>query len=212
MREKNMLKLKMEREVEKKYDVPLEFDDEGFLYALRDCVVAAGYEIDKPEVLSRRFTYYDTPSLSLYHADGTLRRVEGFDPARHKGKFRYDLKVGPLHDRIEGNYWTNELQDVNSLFREERQGLGISGDVEEVAVATMLNYQGDIRKGSLVAEYTLDYVAVLGAGSFKELELELKEGNERDLQDLGGIVQAHFDLNELTEQKYSRILRVLGKA
>ena len=205
-----MANLKMEREIEKKYDVPVHFEVEGFLYALKDCIVAAGYEIDKPEALSRRFTYYDTPSLSLYHADGTFRRVEGFDPARHKGRYRYDLKVGPLYNRVEGNIWSHEMQNVNDLFRKERQRLGISGNVDEVAVAAMINYQGNIRKGSLVAEYTLDYVAVLGAGSFKEIELELKEGNERDLQDLGGIVQAHFDLKELTEQKYSRILRMLG--
>jgi len=200
----------MKREIEKKFDVPLDWNDEGFLYALQDCSVAAGYEIDKPEILNRRFTYYDTSSLDLHKMNGTFRLVEGFDSLKYAGSHRYDLKVGPLEERFEESIWGNEFLDINGIFRKEIEKIGLLGQFSEKAMADMRNYKGDIRRGSLVVEYTLDYVAVRGARHpFKEFEL--KEGEKRDLNELSDIVQTSFNLNSLIQQKYSRILRMLGK-
>ena len=41
--------------------------------------------------------------------------------------------------------------------------------------------------------------------------LNSKEGEKRDLNELSDIVQTSFNLNSLIQQKYSRILRMLGK-
>lgn len=202
--------MKMEKEIEFKFNVPKEFENEEFLFSLKHILNSEGYIVEKPEILTRRFSYYDTPDLDLHKIGGTLRLVEGFDSVRYKCKYRYDFKFGPLNNRVEGNLWNNQLLDVNKIFLEERAGIGLRKKVRRVAIATMINYKGHLRKGRFVAEYTLDHVTVIEAGSFREMEIELKEGRKEDLNKLSEVVQNRFNLERITKQKYSRIIEMIG--
>ena len=83
----------MKQEIEYKLDVPLESSEYELFFAA--CLLASGmkYHPGPWREFTRRFTYYDTQTLDFYRNGWTARMVEGFDPKKSPGTYRYDLKI-----------------------------------------------------------------------------------------------------------------------
>jgi CHAD domain-containing protein len=129
-------------------------------------------------------TYYDTPDRSLAHAGITLRR------RLENGVSRWQLKLP------RGENARSEIESLGGPAAPPDELLAVlkvhlrHGDLEPVA--TLRTRRAGVRVGNhdhAVADVTLDVVDVLDGGAatgqFSELEVELIDGDARDLRNLG---------------------------
>lgn len=196
----------MEREIETKFDVPLELPQEDILKVLLEVGAAAGCGFMMQSPVTRNFQYYDTGNLDVYRQGNTVRRVGGFGP-QHKGLFRYDFKVGPIDDRYEAKHWSDDTLTPEQILNRFSLHRFYSA-LEVSAYADTQHEKMELDREGTVIEPTIDLFNVKDGGKFRELELELKKGNNTAmLHDISGKVQQALGLRSLTQQKYSRVIQ-----
>jgi triphosphatase len=179
--------------------------------------------------------YYDTADRVLTGMNTSLRmRLEGENKV-------VTIKLGSkssngLHQRLE---WSVDLADEDWIG-EPDEGMDISwfqkyavsdGDPDarlreilakiegrpliEICQAKFQRIAFDVGYGDTLMELALDR-GEISAGeltdTINELELELKEGDVRDLMDLGQELMARFKLTPEPKSKYARCLALLQQA
>lgn len=200
----------MEREIEHKYDLPDNVDDVVILLLLKVIIEESDWTIDEEELVERNFQYYDSPSLGVYKKCETLRRIGGFDPDNYKGMFRYDFKVGPIHDRYEDQYWSNEELSPDEILTRFHLHKYYQSIIPIAYVVTK-HYKMKLHRNGSNVELTLDVFDVVNGGCFRELELELENGSALELDNLAGKVKENLKLNPLHKQKYDRVVESIGR-
>jgi CHAD domain-containing protein len=164
----------------------------------------AGDELDARDFTS---TYYDTPARSLTRAGITLRRrVEDDDSL-------WQLKLpvgGGARSEIEvPGGATGPPDSLNELLTAHL----LHGQVEPVATLRTRRAGVRVLDGSrAVADVTLDVVDVLDEGraadNFAELEVELIDGEEKELEQLGRTLQRAGALRSDGRPKLMRVLHL----
>ncbi len=176
--------------------------------------------------------YYDTATHALTKMRTSLRvRLEG-DAKVVTIKLGGQSSNG-LHQRLE---WSVELTDEDWVSEPEK-GLDISwfqkyavsdGDPDErlreiltaidgqplieICQAKFCRTAFDVGFGDTLMELALDSGEIRAGeltDTINELEIELKEGDVRDLMDLGQELMNRFELIPETRSKYSRCLALL---
>ena len=201
----------IEKEVERKLDIPLSTDEKSLLTYLQDLIVLRHWQLLELRILHLDILYYDTPDLKVYHAGDTIRRISGFpqemDPPAGR---RYDLKRGPVSDRSEKKHWAEDEYDLFQIV----EALGCKEEyplIIPVARADTKHTQFCIDDMRCRVEITLDEFWIRGGGQFRELELELEHG-PRDTYDLFcDDIKKRFALQEMAVQKYARVMRCLQR-
>jgi triphosphatase len=181
------------------------------------------------EMLSR---YFDTADQVLTRMNTSLRIREEGDEKVATIKLGSQSSNG-LHQRLE---WSVDLDDEDwsndptaGLDMDWFQTYAVSdGDSDErlheillaidcqplieICQARFIRTAFDVGYGDTLMELALDD-GEISAGdltdSILELELELKEGDVRDLMELGQELQARFELVPETKSKYARCLALL---
>jgi CHAD domain-containing protein len=161
------------------------------------------------ELETRLFTstYYDTPGRSLGRAGITLRRRVEKDLARWQLKLprgenarseieAVDIETGPpdeLRWLLTAHLRHGELEPVATL-RTRRAGIRVADDERSIA------------------DVTLDVVEVLdddqATGGFNELEIELVDGDEKDLKELAQALRRAGARPSDGRPKVMRVLRL----
>jgi CHAD domain-containing protein/adenylate cyclase class IV len=153
-------------------------------------------------------TYYDTPDRSLARAGITLRR------RLENGVSRWQLKLPRGENtRSEIEALGGPVGPPDELLRLLKLHLR-HGDLEPVA--TLRTHRAGIRvegRGRAVADVTLDEVDILGddaeaTGRFSELEVELIDGDESDLKELGRTLRLAGARKSDGRAKVMRVLRL----
>ncbi len=200
----------MNKEIELKYDVPLQYDCAKLLQGLEEIITQNGFSVLLQKHVTRTFQYYDTLDLQIYQKGETIRRVGGFDLEKDKGLFRYDFKIGPINDRYEKNHWANEVLDAQSILKT----FGLErfyGEILESAYADTEHQQIVFGKGMVKLEATVDYFKLQNGKEFKEFEVELKDGDVGILHHVGRRVEDIFHLECMSKQKYTRVIELMNK-
>ncbi len=183
--------------------------------------------------------YYDTRSHALQSLKASLRvRVEGDDRViTVKRDDGFDEERNGLHQRME---WSVTLDDDTEIDTDLTRGFDTDafmryatsdGDPDEsllevmdliedkplveVCRADFVRRSAYVGYGDTLMEMSLD-TGELSAGdrseAFQELEIELKEGDARDLFALGEEMLARFPVAPETRSKYGRCLSLRGHA
>ncbi len=200
----------MKREREVKFDVPLDLDINDFLERLRAIVSNMGYSVLSSQQVERTFQYYDTHHLEVYRNGETIRRVGGFDHTTSKGFFRYDFKKGSIDERYETNYWANERLSASEILERLRLRSFYQVIFPSAAAETQHHKMKIRREGTLI-EVVLDYFMVLEGARFRELELELEDGQMSDLTVLAEHIRDGQKVTPMTTQKYSRVIESISR-
>lgn len=204
-----MIKINMDREIESKFNIPNKVSDKTIMDELKRIAEIYSFIMTEWKIEHRKFLYYDTPSFDLYKKGETIRRVSGFDPKDSRGLFRYDLKKGPIEDRYESNYWSNKelsAEQVINIFRAYEYSKIIL-----VASANTEHYKAMLHKSGTILEASLDLFDVEEGSSFRELEIEFKEGNCELLRNLSYDVKFEIGLKSSNKQKYARVIESMQK-
>ena len=200
----------MKKEIETKFDVPLELDVNGTLSKLKAIINEEGFSVTASIIEHRTFQYYDTSNLDVYKKGETIRRVSGFKKGEDKALHRYDFKVGALDDRYEANQWSNDLLTSPEIL----ERLNLKKFYAVIIPSAFANTQHDkmkLKKDETLIELTIDYFKVDEGGEFRELELELEHGSASDLKVLSEKIKINLDLKEINQQKYSRVIESMPK-
>ena len=234
-----MIKINMDQEIESKFDIPNKVSDKTVMDELERLSKLHGFILQEWKLEHRKFLYYDTPNFDLYKKGETIRRVSGFEDIS-KGLFRYDLKKGPIEDRYESNYWSN-----NELSAEQILDILRAYEYSKiilVASANTKHYKAMLHKNGTILEASLDLfdieefekplensqtphkialnIAQKGGyskpsieegSSFRELEIEFKEGNCELLRNLSYDVKFEIGLKSSNKQKYARVIESMQK-
>ncbi len=201
--------MKEEKEIETKLDVPLQIDKEKIIAGIERLLVQQGWEVLGVRGEEKELLYYDTPTFSLYDEGSTLRRVMPFDPSKFPGSVRYDFKQGFGQNRTEVKYWTDKTLGGKEIL----QALDLIDDyskIVSVAHVVITPRLWDIRKGNTALELKLDSCWIDGGVRFRELELELKEGDQSQVYGFCEVIAKKLGLTYRTQQKYSRVVEELG--
>ena len=181
--------------------------------------------------------YYDTPDHDLESLKASLRvRAEGeARVATIKRGDGFSEAGNGLHQRMEWSVYLDEDEDLESCFE---HGLDINwflrsavseGDPDEALRAILKQLEGkelieicranfvrssvDVGYGDTLMELSVDTGELL-AGDKRdvicEMEIELKEGDARDLVELGDELSARMPLEPEARSKYGRCLAMLG--
>lgn len=198
----------MNQEIETKFDIPPTIPDNIIISGLEECATRCGFHVGTWEIVTREFQYYDTPELHFYTRGETVRRVSGFDLTTAKARFRYDYKTGSLEDRYEQELLSDEELSLSDIAQklslpEQYRNISIS------ASAPTTHTRAKITRNETVIKTTIDYFDVRKGTAFKELELELGQGNKEYLQNLSQMVIDGLYLQRIHKQKYSRVIELL---
>ncbi len=169
-----------------------------------------GFELpplDGDELPARHFTstYYDTPPRSLGHAGITLRR------RLENGVSQWQLKLP------RGENQRSEIQELGGpagppdAIRALLLAHLRHGELEEVA--TLRTHRSGVRVADgdrAVADVTLDSVEIAGNGTpgFRELEIELVDGDSDDLARLARMLRRAGAKRADGRPKVMRVLRL----
>ncbi len=185
----------------------------------------------KTEMLSR---YYDTASHELTRLKTSLRiRTEG-DARTVTIKLGGQASNG-LHQRLEWSVlidedeWEDDLDsglNIDWFFRHAES----DGDpderlheilqvlegqpLQEICQARFTRTAFDVGFGDTLMELALDNGEIQAGSltdSINELELELKEGDVRDLMELGSLLMDRYELVPESKSKYARCLDLLNQ-
>lgn len=159
----------------------------------------------------RRFTYFDTTDFELYHRGWTFRRIDGFHPeidSSAKGRHRFDVKIGDLEHRKEANVWSDAVEDVATIVSRLKLPRWLA-EVKPVASASTRHDQCELVLASLRVLATLDTFEVDEGGRFRELELELADGDTREFNEFVRSVTPTLGLVPEKRQKYAKVLESL---
>jgi triphosphatase len=217
----------METELKLRFTNP--GDEEGFLNSSWLSNMAMPDSQVVTNMLSR---YFDTASQTLTQMKTSLRIREEGEERVVTIKLGGQAKNG-LHQRLEWSVdledegWTDHPQsglDTGWFQRnavsdgdpdDTLRGILLKIDKQpliEICHAKFVRTAFDVGYGDTLMELALD-VGELSAGeltdSILEIELELKEGDVRDLMELGDELQARFALTPEPLSKYARCLALL---
>lgn len=151
-------------------------------------------------------TYYDTPGGDLAKLFWTLRhRREGDKhictlktPAGIDGRSEYEWHCEDIHEAIPH---LSRLTGSNALNQLVERGLVETCGARFVRTARMF------RAGSTVAELAMDQGVLINGEKeedFAELEIELKRGYREEVQVMGFLLAASYELEPETKSKYQR--------
>jgi len=183
-------------------------------------------------IIEMKSQYYDTKNQDLSRRQMTLRmRQEGdLHVVTIKGS---DKSNSALHQRqewsVELEDWDGDLStgldtswflrsavsdgDPDNMLREALR-LVDKKPLIEICQADFVRTAFDVGYGDTLMELALDY-GTLTAGELSEtvneLELELKEGDVRDLVELGQELQARLPLEPETKSKFARCVAMLHR-
>src|SRR3989338_5484457 len=201
----------LEQEIEPKFDVPIETDESKLILAVANISAANGWRLSRTNFETLQFQYYDTPELLVYSNGEPIRRVSGFpNSSRPKGTHRYDFKLGPIDNRFERNHWSDQLYTPQEMLEKVASGCSYQNIIPSAFANTKHLKMYFERQGTTV-ESTHDLFDVQDGTPFKELELELKEGNRKDLEEIAEQVRAGLGLITINTQKYSRVIEGMPK-
>lgn len=151
-------------------------------------------------------TYYDTPARSLARAGITLRRRLENGVSRWQLKLPRGENTRSEIEALGGPAPPDELLALLKLHR-------AYGEVEPVA--TLRTSRVGVRVGDdehAIADVTLDVVDILddstATGRFSELEIELLDGDERDLRKLGRALRRAGARSSDGQAKVMRVLQL----
>jgi inorganic triphosphatase YgiF len=197
----------LEREIEIKFDIPWNYNEVEFMFNVANIIAATGWNLTGANVESSlQFQYYDTSQLDVYQAGDTIRRVSGFpESSNPEAIYRYDFKVGPIDDRYEVNLWSNELLSNEDIS----QGIREHCNYDQIMPSAFANTRHLKLFFSLTGTYievTHDIFSVTEGSNFKELEIELKSGDPRELCKIAGLVRDETGLLSIDKQKYDRAI------
>ena len=199
----------LEQEIETKLDVPLSVKPDEILGKLEEILKQEGWEIILSRNDEKELLYYDTPDFSFYWEGSTLRRVTPFDPSKFKGSVRYDFKQGKQESRTEIKYWSDRILKPSEIV----DALQIDAKyprISSVAMVLITPEFREIRKNGTDIELKLDTCWIDGEDKFRELELELKQGNSANIKNLSDKIAQRLNLGYLHQQKYSRVVEVMN--
>ena len=151
-------------------------------------------------------TYYDTPGGDLAKLFWTLRhRREGNEhictlktPAGIDGRSEYEWHCEDIHEAIPH---LSRLTGSNALNQLVERGLVETCGARFTRTARMF------RAGATMAELAMDQGVLTNAGKeepFAELEIELKRGYREEVQVMGFLLAASYELEPETKSKYQR--------
>ena len=151
-------------------------------------------------------TYYDTPGGDLAKLFWTLRhRREGNrhictlkTPAGLDGRSEYEWCCESIHDAIPH---LSRLIGSNALNQLVERGL------VETCGARFTRTARIFRAGSTRAELALDQGVLINGDkeeAFAELEIELKHGYREEIQVMGFLLAASYELEPETKSKFQR--------
>ena len=151
-------------------------------------------------------TYYDTPGGDLAKLFWTLRhRREGNEhictlktPAGIDGRSEYEWHCEDIHEAIPH---LSRLTGSNALNQLVERGLVETCGARFTRTARMF------RAGATMAELAMDQGVLTNAGKeepFAELEIELKRGYREEVQVMGFLLAAAYELEPETKSKYQR--------
>ncbi len=197
----------LEQEVETKFDVPIEMEESKLILAVANIFATNGWRLSRTNSeIPLQFQYYDTPELLVYSNGETIRRVSGFpNSSRPKGTHRYDFKLGPIDNRFERNHWSDQLYTPQEMLDKVASGCSYQNIIPSAFANTKHLKMYFERQGTMV-ESTHDLFDVQDGTPFKELELELKKGNRKDLEEISEQVRAELGLRAINTQKYNRVI------
>lgn len=182
--------------------------------------------------------YYDTADHALQKIKASLRvRAEGdLRVATIKRGDGFAEYGNGLHQRMEWTVYLDEDADLESCFED---GLDVNwflrcavseGDPDEALQAALSLLDGkelieicranfirssvDVGYGDTLMELSIDTGELLAGDKrdeIRELEIELKEGDARDLVLLGDELSARLPLTPETRSKYGRCLTMLSR-
>ena len=205
-------------EVELKYQLP---DDETANLIWSDEELGALIEEDSWSVDRYYGSYYDTEDMILSKNDITFR-------LRHEGDFVVAcLKwngsgSGALHKREELNITIGtEMPEVADpeVFSQHEVGKRIidaigAGELKPMIDVDVLRKSMRVDTGKSILEISIDHGSVTAAGDttpIDEVEIELYQGNEDDLEDLGNWLSEKYGLEPGTESKFAKGFKMLNK-
>ena len=205
-------------EIELKYAIP---DRETADRIWNDPELKAMEEKSTREINEFRGTYYDTEDYLLFKHDIAFRmRKEG-------KKLVASLKwngetTGALHKREELNMNLGEEEIPESpdpdIFCESEEGHLTSDLLKGRKLKGMIQVnvtRKDFRidTGNSIAEISLDDGKIItdkGTEDILELEIELYNGSQEDIEDLGEQLEEKYGLTAEKNSKFARGLRLLG--
>ena len=199
----------MKREIEVKFDMPIHIPEIDILSGIEDIASRHGLAVQPWETVRREFVYYDTTKLNYYQREETVRRVSGFDLAKSKGVYRYDYKSGTLEDRWEEVVWSNKELTLIEIAQqltlpEKYAGITIS------ALARTTHTRTKLTDDKTILQATIDYFDVQKGIPFRELEIELESGEEKQLHSVSHTLAHVLNLKRVHKQKYARVLESKG--
>jgi len=201
----------MNREIEAKFEIPQsrDFNPLEFTFAFGLIANSNGYTPSKVKRPIRQLTYFDNSEYQVYKAGATLRKVEGFNILKDKARFRFDLKLGYNTNRLEENIWSDKEVNPNECFREHLKKIGITDTLYPVARTNYTYTKFELTNKSSIIEASIDIVSIINGPEFKEFELELIRGEEKNVEFLSELTEKTFHLKRNYIQKYSRIIELI---
>ncbi len=203
--------LEVEREVESKFDVPLNTDKAHLMLEVGDMAAKQLWTLVgcRYEVLV--FQFFDTTNFDAYRNGDTIRCVGGFRPASSpKAAYRYDFKVGPLDNRIEKKLWDDRVYTPSELVSAVQLPEPYT-TIAESALANTNHLKMFFEKEGTRIEVTQDIFSVKEGNNFRELEIELQKGNPEPWRDLSEKVRTEIGLQPVHIQKYARVIESMPK-
>jgi len=198
---------KLEKEIESKFDVPWETKEAELMLDVAGILARAGWNLVTTNVEpALQFQYYDTPDLSVYQKGDTIRRVNGFpESSNPKATHRYDFKVGPIDERYEVKNWADDILTEEQISKVIRPHCDYN-KIMPSALANTRHLKLFFEKAETYVEVTHDIFSVVRGSRFKELEIELEEGDLNNLKEATELVRTETGLLLINKQKYDRVI------
>ena len=196
----------LEREVESKFEIPFKMGKAYLMLMVGNIAAREGWHLTNCKYEELFFQYFDTPQLDAYKNGDTIRRVSGFPAASNaKATYRYDFKIGPIDNRLEKNHWDDQQYTPQELV----SVLELPPPYASLMVSASANTNHQkmfFEKDGSRVEVTQDIFNVHDGLFFRELEIELKKGNQVHWRELSDKVRTELGLKAVHSQKYSTII------
>lgn len=201
-------------EIELKYKLNKDIDIETFF----DIDLIKPFICGKISTKDMYALYYDTPSLAITKNKGAIRvRKEGHEYVKTLKWGGYQCKG--LHKRYEENVNTSKLPivtDSKSLisgFKKNdvnKEILAFIENLEDLSPMIIMDFtrkEVDLKVGLSIATLSVDFGKIKGNSketNIREVEIELKEGFEKDILEFGNILSHKLGLKPEEKSKLER--------